>query len=225
MKKIIPIIVILMSCTAAVSAQDYRFDAGLAGGISCYMGDANQVSPWHRPGAAISGVFRFLLNYRWAVKTDISAMQFSGDTRDFDNQFPNGGAYSFESWQYRLGGQIEFNFFNYGMGYSYLNTKRISPYLLAGAGVGYSTVDGGYVSVDGSLGLGVKYKIAPRWNISLEFAMHKTLGDSFDGKSLSDPYHIKSSVLKNTDWFSTTLFSITYEFGRKKEICNNNDNR
>ena len=131
MKKIIPIIVIIMSSTAVLSAQDFRYDAGIAGGISCYMGDANQVSPWHRPGAAISGVFRFLLNYRWAVKTDISAMQFSGDTRDFDNRFP---------------------------------------------------------------------------------------------KALADPYHIESSVLKNTDWFSTTLFSITYEFGRKKEICNN-DNR
>ena len=73
MKKIIPIIVIIMSSTAVLSAQDFRYDAGIAGGISCYMGDANQVSPWHRPGAAISGVFRFLLNYRWAVKTDISA--------------------------------------------------------------------------------------------------------------------------------------------------------
>ena len=206
MKKIIPIIVIIMSSTAVLSAQDFRYDAGIAGGISCYMGDANQVSPWHRPGAAISGVFRFLLNYRWAVKTDISAMQFSGDTRDFDNRFPNGSDYSFESWQYRLG------------------SKRLSPYLLAGVGVGYSTVGGGYVSFDASLGAGVKYKIAPRWNISLEFAMHKTLGDSFDGKALADPYHIESSVLKNTDWFSTTLFSITYEFGRKKEICNN-DNR
>lgn len=225
MKRIIPIIVIwISSCTAILSAQEFRYDGGLAGGISCYMGDANQVSPWHRPGAAMSGVFRFLLNYRWSVKTDFSAMQFSGDTRDFDNRFPNGNDYSFESWQYRLGGQVEFNFFNYGIGYSYQGLKRISPYLLAGAGVGYSTVDGGYVSVDGSLGVGVRYKIAPRWNISLEFAMHKTLGDSFDGKSLSDPYNIKSSVLKNTDWFSTTLFSITYEFGRKKEICNN-DNR
>ena len=77
MKKIIPIIVIIMSSTAVLSAQDFRYDAGIAGGISCYMGAANQVSPWHRPGAAISGVFRFLLNYRWAVKTDISAMQFS----------------------------------------------------------------------------------------------------------------------------------------------------
>ena len=110
------------------------------------------------------------------------------------------------------------------MGHSYLGTRRISPYLLAGVGAGYSTVDGGYFTVDGSLGVGVKYKLAPRWNISLEFAMHKTLGDSLDGKALDDPYNIKSSVLKNTDWFSTTLFSITYEFGRKKEICNN-DNR
>ena len=62
MKKIIPIIVIIMSSTAVLSAQDFRYDAGIAGGISCYMGDVNQVSPWHRPGAAISGVFRFLLN-------------------------------------------------------------------------------------------------------------------------------------------------------------------
>ena len=46
----------------------------------------------------------------------------------------------------------------------------------------------------------------------------QTLGDSFDGKALADPYHIESSVLKNTDWFSTTLFSITYEFGRKKKF-------
>ena len=48
MKKIIPIIVIIMSSTAVLSAQDFRYDAGIAGGISCYMGDANQVSPWHR---------------------------------------------------------------------------------------------------------------------------------------------------------------------------------
>ena len=104
MKRIIPIIVIwISSCTAILSAQEFRYDGGLAGGISCYMGDANQVSPWHRPGVAMSGVFRFLLNYRWSVKTDFSAMQFSGDTRDFDNRFPNGNDYSFESWAISVG--------------------------------------------------------------------------------------------------------------------------
>ena len=40
MKKIIPIIVIIMSSTAVLSAQDFRYDAGIAGGISCYMGFA-----------------------------------------------------------------------------------------------------------------------------------------------------------------------------------------
>lgn len=39
MKKIIPIIVIIMSSTAVLSAQDFRYDAGIAGGISCYMGE------------------------------------------------------------------------------------------------------------------------------------------------------------------------------------------
>lgn len=34
MKKIIPIIVIIMSSTAVLSAQDFRYDAGIAGGIS-----------------------------------------------------------------------------------------------------------------------------------------------------------------------------------------------
>ncbi len=221
MKRIIPIICILLSSFTIATAQNYRFDAGLLGGISGYMGDANQVSPWHRPGPAFGGSFRFILNYRWAVRTDFSAMRYSGDTSDFDNRFPEGENYSFKSWQYRLGGQIEFNFFNYGMGMAYEGTKRFSPYLLAGLGVGYSTVEGGYVSFDGSLGVGVKYKIAPRWNIGLEFAMHKTFGDCLDGKSLGDPYTMKSSVLKNTDWFSRTLFTISYEFGLKPGICNN----
>ncbi len=223
MKRIIPIIMILISSVATLSAQDFRFDAGVAGGIGSYMGDANQVSPWQRPGAAVSGVFRFLLNYRWTVKTDISAIQLSGDTRENDNKFPNGVNYSFKGWLYRAGGQVEFNFFKYGVGPSYQGAKRFTPFLLAGIGMGYSTVEGGYFSFDGALGAGVRYKIAPRWNISLEFAMYKTLGDGFDGKALSDPYEVKSSVLKNTDWFSTTLFSITYEFGVKKGICNNNN--
>ena len=42
MKKIIPIIVIIMSSTAVLSAQDFRYDAGIAGGISwrCQSGFA-----------------------------------------------------------------------------------------------------------------------------------------------------------------------------------------
>ena len=57
----------------------------------------------------------------------------------------------------------------------------------------------------------------------LEFSMRKTLGDKLDGKALDDPYGINSSSLKNTDWYSYTLLSVTYDFGMKKKICNNID--
>ena len=53
--------------------------------------------------------------------------------------------------------------------------------------------------------------------------MRKTLGDKLDGKALDDPYGINSSSLKNTDWYSYTLLSVTYDFGMKKKICNNID--
>ena len=51
--------------------------------------------------------------------------------------------------------------------------------------------------------------------------MRKSLGDKLDGKVLDDPYKIQSSAFKNTDWYSFTWFTITYDFGRKKTICNN----
>ena len=79
----------------------------------------------------------------------------------------------------------------------------------------------GYYSVDLPLGVGVKYKVGKRWNMMLEFSMRKTLGDNLDGKQLDDPYGIESAALKNTDWYSYTMFSVTYDFGRKRRVCNN----
>jgi hypothetical protein len=49
--------------------------------------------------------------------------------------------------------------------------------------------------------------------------MTKVLGDKVDGENINDLYQIKSSVLKNTDWYSTLTFSITYEFGERCETC------
>ena len=69
------------------------------------------------------------------------------------------------------------------------------------------------------LGVGVKYKLSRRLNMGLEFAMTKTFSDKIDGKNLSDMYLIKSSFIKNTDWYSNISFSITYEFGERCSTC------
>ena len=221
MKKLL-LIVCIWRFVAGVTAQDYKYEAGGALGIGFYMGDANQYVPFHHMKAAYGLVFRHNINYRWAVKANLSSMRISGDTKDFSNVFPEGKQMQFSRQLFDLGAQMEFNFFNYGIGYSYLGTSRIAPYLLAGFGFTFSPSGGDHsFNVNIPLGVGVKYKLSARWNIGLEFTMRKTFGDKLDGKALDDPYLIESSSFKNTDWYSFTMFSVTYDFGYKKRICNN----
>ena len=53
--------------------------------------------------------------------------------------------------------------------------------------------------------------------------MNKVLGDKADGRDLTDLYLIKSSFIKNTDWYSTLLFSVSYELGERCIGCNRLD--
>ena len=72
------------------------------------------------------------------------------------------------------------------------------------------------------LGLGVKYKLAPRLNLGVEWAMHFSLSDKLDGTV--DPSGIKSSGLfKNTDCYSALQVSLTYSFMAKCRTCHNQD--
>ena len=54
-------------------------------------------------------------------------------------------------------------------------------------------------------------------------AMTKVFGDKVDGKYLTDLYGIKSSFLKNTDWYSTLTVGISYEFGPRCATCHRID--
>ena len=75
------------------------------------------------------------------------------------------------------------------------------------------------------MGVGVKYKLKPRLNVGCEFSMRKTLGDGLEGKEmLKDPYGITSSALKNKDWYSFLLLSVTWDFGERCRTCNNAKN-
>ena len=41
--------------------------------------------------------------------------------------------------------------------------------------------------------------------------------------SLADPMGIKSSFMKNTDWYSTLTFTVSYEFSKRRAVCNYKD--
>ena len=70
------------------------------------------------------------------------------------------------------------------------------------------------------IGVGVKYKLGDRLNLTAEWMMHFSGSDKLDG--MKDPYGIKSSgPFKNTDCYSTLQLSLTYDLWTKCKTCHN----
>jgi hypothetical protein len=214
---------LLASATAV--AQEYRYEIGGMAGASMYMGDLNQSSfsqGWN-PSAGV--IFRNNLNFRWAIKTDLFFGKVAGSTKNTDNVFPVRSDASFSRYLFELGGQIEFNFLPYSDKFAYLNTSKISPYILTGLGL---TVAPGknqtFASVNLPLGVGVKYKLRNRVNLGMEYTIHRLFSDALDtpdknGFNLNNPYSVKNGLFKNKDWYNMLFFSITWEFGLRDGRC------
>lgn len=215
--------VLLPVCAYSQEAR-YKWDIGVGAGMSGYIGDANSGFPFRHPGAAAQLFARYNFDSRWALRAQAGLASLSGNTADMDNVLPDAAQYSFKSTLYDLSVRGEFNFFPYGIGETYKRLRRWTPVLSLGLGAVMSSVDGkNFTAMEIPLGLGVKYKASPRLNLALEWTMTKALGDHLDGENLSDLYKIKSSFLKNTDWYSTICVSVTYDFGERCVVCNRKD--
>lgn len=204
--------------------ESYKYEVGAGIGMSGYLGDANESNMFKHPGVNFNGTFRYLASPRFAVRGMLNISTLTGNTADWDNVLPENKQYEFHATAYELCGRAEFNFFPYGIGETYKRLKRWTPYLTLGLGVCLSTCDGNTsVAPTLPMGVGVKYKINRRLNLAGEFVMTKVFGDKVDGPDLSDLYTIKSSFLKNTDWYSGICFTLTYEFGPRCATCNRID--
>lgn len=216
MKKL-AVIMLMIATLMAAQAQEYRFEAGGALGMSGYLGDANNANLLKKPGYVAGGLFRYIINSRMALKANLLTAKISGNSANLANTYPDAQTYAFSSQLYDLGAQFEFNFLNYGIGSKYLKLKRFSPYLTLGVGATLATGDGDAFTLNVPMGIGVKYKLSERLNIGLEFTMRKTFSDELDG--LKDLNGITSGFAKNTDWYSFTMISITYEFSKRCRTC------
>jgi opacity protein-like surface antigen len=214
----------IMTCTAA-AAQEYKYETGGMAGTAMYLGDANETSllrGWHPAGGL---VYRYNLNFRWALKAGLLMGKVSGDTKNEATVFPDQAQVAFERNFFELGGQIEFNFLPYSDKYSYLNTRKISPYLFTGLGLTLAPGEDTFFGLNLPMGMGVKYKIMHKVNLGVEYAVHRLFGDAFDaprsgeGFHLNNPYHVQQGMFKNKDWYNTLLFSITWEFGLRDKRC------
>ncbi len=200
----------------------YKFDFGGQLGMSGYLGDANGSSIFKHPGFGAGVSFRYLPNYRMALRGVLGVMGLSGNTADFDNVLPADAQYKFSSTVVDLSVRYEFNFFPYGIGETYKNLRRWSPYLALGLGASFASCDGKTAFAPTlPMAVGVKYKLKERLNLGIEFSMTKVFGDKID--QIDDPYMIESSFIKNTDWYSNIQISLTYEFGKRCITCHYQD--
>lgn len=217
----VAIIAAVLAFAIPTHAQEapYKFDFGAGVGMSGYAGDASS-NVFSHPGYEFGVSFRYIPTSRWAVRGVFSTLGISGDTADMDGVLPDGANYTFKSTVYDLGARVEFNFFSYGIGETYKRMRRWSPYLTLGIGATLATCDGNTAfGPNIPMGAGIKFKVKERLNLGVEFTMTKVFNDHVDGPNLSDLTGIKSSFIKNNDWYSRLNFSITYEFGKRCETC------
>lgn len=221
---ILAIAAILLSPARLAAQEDYRFDIGGGIGMTGYLGDANSSFLWQSPSWNLELLLRYIANPRWAFKTNFYVGALHGDSQKMANVLPTENPLKFNTMFYELGEMAEFNFFNYGMGERYRKLKRFSPYITAGLSATLWTV-GGMTSASFTLpfGLGAKFKLNRRLNLGVEFLMKKVFTDRLDGPQLDDPLGIESSFVKNTDWYSTLTFTLSYEFSKRCATCHYKD--
>ncbi len=220
--------IFIMISIANICAQEYKYEIGGAVGTSFYMGDVNRTKFYLHPGIANGFLFRYNINFHWGIKANIFAGNISGKSEDSGNLFPFAHHGSFHRTLAELGIQVEFNFFPYSDRYAYLGTKIFTPYLFTGVGGTYATGEKFFMGANIPFGIGFKYKLKNRMNIGIEFSMRKLFSDDFDvtqkgtGWNLDTPYGIRSSILKNQDWYSFTMIFLTWEFSRREDPCHGN---
>lgn len=219
------IIYSLFSTTGLKAQDDYKFEIGGMAGTSFYMGDANKTKLYQNPGLSGGVIFRYNKDLRWSVKNNFVIGHVSGDTKKSGNEFPFGRHTSFSRTFYELGSQVEFNFFNYSDRFAYLGSRRFTPYVFLGLGATLGSGEKTFFDINVPMGVGVKYKVRDRLNLGFEFSFRKLFSDSFDKPkrnsepNLNSPYNISSSILKNKDWYSLTMISLTWDFGVRVCPC------
>lgn len=220
------ILLLVMPCVISAQELEYKMELGAIAGGCFYMGDANFSAPLKDAAMAGGILARYNLNPRMVVKGDFAVGKLQGSTMGSDNKFPNGEA-TFNRTVMELGGQFEYNFFAYGSGAGYKDSRRLTPYVLAGAGITYAPKPVEHVfALNIPLGMGVKYKLADRVNVGAEWTMRFTTSDrldvsSLEGTILDDPYQIASKGMKNKDSYSLLIAYISYDLFPKYRKCNN----
>lgn len=226
-KRLVAFVFALTAWTTAVGQDEvtYRMEVGGGLGAGSLLCDINHKVTTGL-GVTGSGFVRFVINPYMAVKTSLGHTRVKGNTDGEVNFYPSAGVggatterlnYNFSGGVTDLTAVYELHFLPYGYIGGYRGLKRLTPYFALGFGLAYGDVDKA-VTVNLPIGVGVKWKMAERLNLGLEWTMHLTPSDRLDG--LEAPRGIKTDGFRNKDHFATTLVTLSYDISPKCPNCN-----
>lgn len=214
---------------AGATAQDdaeFRMEIGGGLGTSFYNGDVN-TKFYGNVGPAVGGVWRYLFDHRNALKASLTYGGVKGAAdvdidyypQDIHSKEPSLEPlkYDFSSYVVDLSCLYEVNFWPYGYYQNYLGHKRLTPFLQLGIGMTFVGQDKS-VTANVPLGVGVKYRLGKRVNLTFDWRWHFTLSDKVDG--LEAPHGISASGFKNKDSYQVTMLTLTYSFSAICPNCN-----
>ncbi len=221
MKRLLLLLLPLFALTASGQNDETLYRLELGGGIGFGTGHTDLKGKWAADMAAIA---RFPLNPRMAVKTQLSYLNLKGSTEGQKNFYPalpdtpgtDRLAYSVSDAVIDASALYELHFLPYGYLRDYKGHCRLVPYLQMGFGLTYGKA-GKAFTANIPLGVGVKYKVAERLNLGLDWLVHFTLSDKLDG--LEAPLGISSSGFRNKDHYSALSLTLTYDLNPRCPTC------
>lgn len=209
MRYALVILALVMLGTTFSQSRSFRrrFEMGLWGGGSYYIGDLSNGKHFSRTKPAGGAIVRINMSTRASLRFTASYGQVWGDDARSDNSVEVNRNLNFSSDLWEVAAGVEIDLFKYR-----INDMEypISPYLfyeiayfrmnpktdyngnefelqpLGTEGQGTSLSNKGRYSLNQfaiPLGIGVKFNLKPRWAISIEYGIRKTFTDYMDDVS------------------------------------------
>ncbi len=215
-------LVLALSFLMPKSVSSQIMEVGATGSLPYYVGDLNPDKHFSNVQPSFGAALRYYQNLRWAFRFQYSHYNLHiQPTDEIIEQVPAYG----DDKQYRFpinqgvndfAFLTEFNFFDYWTG---SKKNYITPYIFAGLSCfSYAAKESPEIrGFDFSFpfGAGVKYSVAKRFGMTLEWRMNKTFNDDIDNiNDISDDFKFGY----DNDWIGTLELSIVYSFNLPRKV-------
>ena len=217
-RNIIACIAGLFLWTLTMEGQIFRpnSEAGIFAGVSYYLGDINPRGQFYDAGISAGALFKHNFTEHHVLRVNVFYGPLKGYDLDFQNEYQQWRAKSFETSLIDCHVGYEFNFLPH-----IINRKKTSqtPYIFVGAG--YSLILTSSTGMAENhftipFGVGYKYRFNERVAMGCEWGLRKAFSDRLDG--VLNPGNMETSF-HNNDWYSFAGVYVTIRVFEKEFIC------